>query len=536
MFSRWLRWLVVAPVLLFVLGAMVLSCTSGSSGGGPAITPAPGFSLEAIVIADGPPPTATFTPTITAAPSTTPTHTKKPTPSTTPTLTARPTALPTTILSSGPDAVPTGGTVAFNAIGTFVKQKQNKIKLVDITFGQFTLWTSTDNTVFQAPLSGAMGGVYTTGFAGCVCILASSGGISSQSLAIGVYTDVNTCPICGLPPPTATATSTTALRSASTPGASSTPAASTRNAGVLMWTFDPGSELRGRIATGSDGSIFFITRDGVLHGLNSAGKEVMHREAAGSSPAVLPDGTVVAMSSAKTLAAIGSDGSRQWNLEIGDSAGPLAATDRAIYSPVGADLVSVSTGGSLNWRVNVGAVTSAAVTPDGVVVGTSRGSVIALASDGGVVWTFQPDGGFSGAVAYADDVVYAGSAGGGVYAIDLRTGNPVWHVNSAHRVTAGPVVAPSGAIFAGGDTTYGVTADGQLQWKNSSLKPGGAGLTALGYDGVFDAATGDVGAVLTGDGSYVWTARSFGTISTAASSASGVLYVGTSTGRIFAVR
>jgi hypothetical protein len=123
-----------------------------------------------------------------------------------------------------------------------------------------------------------------------------------------------------------------------------------------------------------------------------------------------------------------------------------------------------------------------------------------------------------------------------VYAIDLRTGNPVWHVNSAHGVTAGPVVAPSGAIFAGGDTTYGVTADGQLLWKNSSLKPGGAGLTALGYDGVFDAATGDVGAVLTGDGSYVWTARSFGKISTAASSASGMLYVGTSTGRIFAVR
>jgi hypothetical protein len=52
---------------------------------------------------------------------------------------------------------------------------------------------------------------------------------------------------------------------------------------------------------------------------------------------------------------------------------------------------------------------------------------------------------------------------------------------------------------------------------------------------VFDAATGDVGAVLTGDGSYVWMSRSFGKITTA-SSASGTLYIGTSTGRIFAVR
>ncbi len=68
------------------------------------------------------------------------------------------------------------------------------------------------------------------------------------------------------------------------------------------------------------------------------------------------------------------------------------------------------------------------------------------------------------------------------------------------------------------------------------MKPGNAGLFVLGYDSVFDAAAGDIGAVLTGDGSYVWTSRSFGTITTAASSASGTLYVGTSTGRIFAIK
>jgi outer membrane protein assembly factor BamB len=303
-----------------------------------------------------------------------------------------------------------------------------------------------------------------------------------------------------------------------------------------MWTFDPGAELRGRIATGADGSIFFITRDGVLHGLNSAGKETLRRQADGSSPAVLPDGTVVAMSSKSELAAIDPDGAALWHLEIGQSAGPLAVTDRAIYASAGAELVSVSTSGSLNWRVSVGPSISAATTPDGVVVGTPGGAVTALASDGAVVWTFTPDGGFSGSVAYAGDVVYAGSASGGVYAIDLRTGNPIWQASSAHGVTTGPAVAPSGTIFAGSDMIYGVSPDGQLRWKDPALKPGEAGLFALGYDSVFDAAVGDVGAVLMGDGSYVWTSRSFGKITTAASSASGTLYVGTSTGRIFAVR
>ncbi|MGB3550088.1 MAG: PQQ-binding-like beta-propeller repeat protein [Candidatus Binatus sp.] len=358
--------------------------------------------------------------------------------------------------------------------------------------------------------------------------------MSSQQVGVGVGVDdcTDNCPPCPTALPTATPTPKGGLE----PAASSTPAPSARSAGILMWTFDPGAELRGRIATGDDGSIYFITRDGVLHGLNSAGKETMRRDADGLSPAVLPDGTVVAMSSGSELAAIGPQGAILWNLEIGESAGPLATTDRAIYASASADLVSVSTSGSLNWRVSVGPVNAAATTPDGVVVGSSRGAVTALASDGAVVWTFTPDGGFSGSVAYADEVVYAGSAGGGVYAIDLRTGNLIWHVNSAHAVTTGPAVAPSGTIFAGSDTIYGVSADGQLRWKDPTLTPGEAGLFALGYDSVFDAATGDVGAVLMGDGSYVWTSRSFGKITTAASSPSGMLYVGTSTGRIFAIR
>jgi hypothetical protein len=242
------------------------------------------------------------------------------------------------------------------------------------------------------------------------------------------------------------------------------------------------------------------------------------------------------MSSRSELAAFSPGGAMLWHLQIGESAGPLATTERAIYSAAGGDLVSISAGGSLNWRANVGRVTSAATTPDGVVVGASRGAVTALASDGAVIWTFQPEGGFSGAVAYSEDVVYAGSARGGVYAIDSRTGNPIWHVNASHPVNSGPAVAPSGTIFAGSDAIYGVAADGQIRWKDSSLKPGDGGLTALGYDGVFDAATEDVGAVMTGDGIKTWTSRSFGKITAAASSASGMLYIGTSSGRIFAVK
>ena len=521
MLSRWLRWLVVTPVLLFVFGAILLSC-GGSSSGTATASPTPGFALREIVISTGGPPSPT--------PTITPTPKNK---TVTPTVTPRASATSTNIVSTGPNAVPTGGTVSFNAIGTFMKNKQ--AKFVDITTGAATMWASSDPSVFQGPPTAALGGTYTTGLAGCVCILASSSGVSSQFVSVGVYEDVNNpadtvngCVkgvafVCPIPGGAQTEASSTVTQSA-------------RSAGILMWTFDPGAELRGRIATGADGSIFFITRDGALHGLNSKGKEVMRRDADGSSPALLPDGTVIAMSSKSELAAFSKDGAILWHLEIGDSEGPLATTDRAIYASAGGDVVSISTGGTLNWRVNVGSVTSAAATADGVVAGTSHGAVTAVASDGGVLWTFQPDGGFSGSVAYSDDVVYAGSVSGGVYAIDSRSGSPLWHVNAAHAVTAGPAVAPSGTIFAGSDMIYGVTTDGQVRWKDSTLQPGDGGLIVLGNDGAFDATTADVGAVLMGDGSYAWTSRSFGKITTAASSTSGMLYVGTSTGRIFAVR
>ncbi|MGC1400822.1 MAG: hypothetical protein WA827_19880, partial [Candidatus Binatus sp.] len=115
MLSRWLRLLVVAPVVLFVFGAILLSCGSGGSGG-TLPTPSPGFALEAITISTGAPPS--------------PTPTVFPTPknSVTPTLTPRPSASPTNI---EPGSVPTGGTISFNAIGTFIRNK--RIKYVDIT-------------------------------------------------------------------------------------------------------------------------------------------------------------------------------------------------------------------------------------------------------------------------------------------------------------------------------------------------------------------------------------------------------------------
>ena len=118
MLSRWLRWLVITPVVLFVFGAILLSCTSGGSSGGTTTGSGPDFALDAITISNGPPPTPA-----TPAPSATPTKSPK----MTPTLTPRPAATNTNV----PTGVPTGGMVSFDAIGTFTKG--SKTQFNDIT-------------------------------------------------------------------------------------------------------------------------------------------------------------------------------------------------------------------------------------------------------------------------------------------------------------------------------------------------------------------------------------------------------------------
>lgn len=425
--------------------------------------------------------------------------------------------------------MPTGGMVQFNALGLFVKGHKNQhTMLEDITLSPSTLWTSSDQSVLVPPVTASQGGSYTTGQAGCACIAASSSGVISQMVGLGVYVDVGTCPLC----PQALAAS---IMSAS--GASSASAATvSQNSGVLMWTYDAGADLRGRIAVGGNGSLYFVTTDGMLHGLDSNGKAIMHRFAAGLAPVVMADGTVVAMSSESKLAAFGADGAVKWETAIGAGDGPIAASSDAIYASASGEVVSVSAAGSLNWRVNAGPVVAATATADGVVIAAPIGALTSIADDGALGWTFMPAGGFSGAISGVDDVVYAGSAAGFVYAIDARTGKELWHLGGSHAVIAGPAVGKSGTIFFASDAVYGVSADGKMLWAQPSAKPGSSALTAVGYDSVFDAGADELGAMLAGDGNFIWSSGNFGKIVAAAASPSGILYVANQSGLIFAVK
>lgn len=164
-----LRWIVVAPVVLFVALTVVMSSCGGSSGCNgsfdqfgnfvpgvcPTPQPEPGFALETIVIGAGTPvpPTPSPGPTATFRQATpTPTGPFEPTPvlTATPTFKVR-TATPTpSLIPQAQDTtVMRGQQVPFDAQGLFVKGK--KIAIADITNSSSTLWTSTNQNVLAPP-------------------------------------------------------------------------------------------------------------------------------------------------------------------------------------------------------------------------------------------------------------------------------------------------------------------------------------------------------------------------------------------------
>src|SRR5579872_511479 len=247
--SRSFRWLVVAPVVLFVAATVLMSSCGGSSGcqgsfdefgdflPGVCPTPGPGvgFSISTIVIGNGTP----------IRPSPTP----SPTPSGERTRRATPTVTQTLVAQASPTAVTVGNQVAFNASAELVHFFKHMVE--DITTRGSTLWTSSDGNILQPPISVAMGGIYTGITSGCACIDASSGGIAADPVSVSVANVMATpppCPAC----PTIVPTATKTPRGHAPVDADlrRPPSASARVNGVLQWTFKAISPITSQLEIG----------------------------------------------------------------------------------------------------------------------------------------------------------------------------------------------------------------------------------------------------------------------------------------------
>jgi outer membrane protein assembly factor BamB len=211
-------------------------------------------------------------------------------------------------------------------------------------------------------------------------------------------------------------------------------------AGPYVYAFDLRGAIRWRTATG--GKVF-------------------------SSPALLPDGTVVVGSQDDKLWALRSGGAVRWTYPTAADVDGSPAVDEArqvVY--VGGDdrkVHAVSFEGRARWTTDVGGVVRSgiAVDADGWVYVTTFGPTARLAAldpDGGWIrWTVDagtgPTAEFgirSSPVVDPDGVVLFGAPGGFVRAVS-REGEVLWTFAAPDDVDAGPILADDGTVYFGCD-------------------------------------------------------------------------------------
>ena len=562
-----LRWIVVAPVVLFVAFTVLMSsCGGGGSdctgsfdqfgnfqaGVCPSPAPGPGFAIQTIVIGAGAPPVQTptpgptatktpigRTPTPAATPVSIPTLPLPPTSTPSPTTTFKvrtPTPTPTLIPQAGSTTAMAGDQVFFQAEGFF--KKGSRQALIDITNSSSTLWTSSNTTSLAPPQPPPNGGIYQALQQGCSCIDASSGGTSAAPVSVGVFPvggAPSPCPVC--PTFAATPTSTPKGHGVVTTDVEREPTDTARISGVLQWTLQTASPIISPLRASSDGNLYFLTLDGNLHALDAKGHERWSRGASGTSIAVSPDGTVYALGADGSLEALSPIGKPLWNIKVASAVGPLAASSSAVYFQEDRQLFAATSSGATQWRAGVAdEITSAAITDDGGIIAATLGaSVTAINSDGSRRWRFAPTGGFAGEIAVRGNLVYLGSGSGRLYAIDASTGSQQWTYDSSAAIGAGPVLNTAGPIFFGSDAIYALNSDGSLSWSKALAKAASSPMASDGEGGVMAPLDDDINAMLNSDGSVKWATRSFGPVERAIVSPSGVLYVARQ-GTIYAVK
>jgi outer membrane protein assembly factor BamB len=168
------------------------------------------------------------------------------------------------------------------------------------------------------------------------------------------------------------------------------------------------------------------------------------------------------------------------------------------------------------------------------------------------IWSFAANAAVS-ATAFADEVLYAGTQAGAVYALDALTGRLLWrHLMDGSKGKTSFLAAASGVVVAANGYNgvepsgynggvYGLDAKtGKLLWNVEDPFTGGlavAGPVAYVATAIRDDVTGGVTALDTGTGEVLWTFDFPATVDIDGSPvvAKGVVYVTSTLGEVFAI-
>ena len=223
----------------------------------------------------------------------------------------------------------------------------------------------------------------------------------------------------------------------------SSPAVGPQNAHVRWRRTLEGAVTPGPVI-GADGTVYAASNSGVLHALDPrTGADRWRYDGGGgygndlsTSPAVLPDGTLLWPGPRGRLVALTAAGDRLWWLDL-DGMG-----------------------------------TSPAVSPDGVhvVVGTTSGRVTALEVRGArhrVLWTTELHGASYGSVALSPTDPRRSYTTVDSALVALDEGRVAWKHDVGSQIEVSPAVAPDGTVTVGSNDPfqYGISPAGKQVWR-----------------------------------------------------------------------
>lgn len=242
----------------------------------------------------------------------------------------------------------------------------------------------------------------------------------------------------------------------------------------------------------------------------------------GPCAAVSPDGTRVYVGGADgALHGLDLDGRTLWRTPLGAEAmSPLATAD-GVYCLLedgqegASKLCALGRGGAIRWTRSFAANSQFPVAAGRLVLvsyghGSDAGGVRAYAPDGSVRWSTSTGPAPTGEPVVAHGVVYVGTFGDRVQALDARTGRLLWATTAGADPGRPAPVGDTLLVGSGGERSlHGISRTGKPRWEASNDQVyGGRYFTCVAFAGMgVTASDYELVALDPADGSTAWSFR-----------------------------
>jgi parallel beta-helix repeat protein len=274
------------------------------------------------------------------------------------------------------------------------------------------------------------------------------------------------------------------------------------------------------------------------------------------SPVIGSDGTIYIGSDDGKFYAFNVDGTVKWTYTTGNSiGGSTIGADGTIYTLSGPYIFALNHNGTLQWKYKTpgSLVGTPTIVSDGTIYfGSTDGKLYALYHNGTLKWTYDtgtyvysreggPAIGSDGTIYFESGESYSNY--GKLYAIN-PDGTLKWKYTIGGSLQGSPAVGSDGTIYAGGvdGNLYAINPNGTLKWNYSTGETIYSPIIsspAVGADRTvyFGSQSGNFYAVTDNgnSGTLKWEYTTGGAIcSMATISANGIIYVGSSDGKLYA--